>query len=152
MEFDEQLGRMVAEAEGREWVPPEPGPEPEPQSEPVSEAEFQAQLDQIVRDSQRGREPEPETDPEAAGRAAMYAEIHEDLAAIGDGIRELAAQVRGGRARRAEAQRGDPEEPARGSRPRLRRRPGGREPSWQAGSADPDAGQAAADIDMEAEI
>src|SRR5207253_162416 len=73
-----------AEAEGRQHVPPEPEPEPEPQPEPVSDAEFWAQLDQIVRDSQRGPEPEA-----AAGDAAMYAEVHEDLAAIGEGIREL---------------------------------------------------------------
>ena len=29
-EFEEQLGRMVAEAEGREYVPPEPEPGPLP--------------------------------------------------------------------------------------------------------------------------
>jgi len=145
-EFREQLGRMVAEAEGREYVPPDPVPEPEPQPEPMSEAEFREQLDQIVRDSQRGREPEPEADPEAAGRAAMYAEIREDLAAIGDGIRELSAQMEAEDTRRAEAQQEAMNEPAVWQRAEVQAEAeAAPEPSWR-------PAEATADIDMEAEI
>ena len=56
-EFQEKLGRMVAESEGREYVPPPPEPEPEPRPEPLPDAEFWAKLHQIVRDSERGPEP-----------------------------------------------------------------------------------------------
>jgi hypothetical protein len=131
---------MVAEAEGREYVPPDPEPEPEPQPEPMSEAEFQEKLDQIVRDSQRGREPEPGADPEAADQAAMYAEIHEDLAAIGEGIRELSERMDAGDARRAEAAW---QQPQAQPEPAL-------EPSWQAGDVQ-DAGPAP-EADFEPEI
>jgi hypothetical protein len=66
-EFDARLDRMVAEAEGREWVPPEP--------ELLSEAEFHARLDRIVADAEARRAgaakaagpettPEPQTEPE----------------------------------------------------------------------------------------
>jgi conjugative relaxase-like TrwC/TraI family protein len=150
-EFREQLGRMVAEAEGREYVPPDPVPEPEPRPEPLPEAEFWAKLHQIVRDSQRSREPEPEAEPEAAGQAAMYAEIHEDLAAIGDGIRELAAQMDAEDARRAEARRQMLNEPAAWKQAEAEAE-AALEPSWHAGEAVTDAGEAAADMDMEAEI
>jgi len=152
-EFQEQLGRMVAEAEGREWVPPEPGPEPEPQPEPMSEAEFHEKLDQIVRGSQRNPEPELEADadPEAADRAAMYAEISQDLAAIGEGIRELAAQGEEAAASRAEAYEEILREPAAGRQPQAQAQ-AEPDPSWQAGDAVSEAGQAAADIELEAEI
>ena len=40
---------MVAEAEGREWVP---SPEPEPEPELLSEAEFHARLDRMVADAE----------------------------------------------------------------------------------------------------
>ena len=61
----------MAEAEGREYVPPAPAPEPELRPEPLPDPEFWAKLDQIVRDSQRDREPEPEagTDDEATREA-----------------------------------------------------------------------------------
>ena len=127
---------MVAEAEGREWVPPEPGPEPEPQPEPMSEAEFHEKLDQIVRGSQRNPEPEPEADadPQAADRAAMYAEISQDLAAIGEGIRELAAQGEEAAASRAEAYEEILREPAAGRQPQAQAQ-AEPDPSWQAGDA-----------------
>lgn len=153
-EFDQYLDRLVAEAEGREWVPPEPEPEAAAELEPaLSEAEFQAQLDQIVRDSQRDPEPEPETDPEAAERTAMYAEIHEDLVAIGDSISELAAQGEEAAARRAEAHEEILREPAGWKQAQAQAQAeAAAEASWQAGSDGAEPGQAAADIDMEAEI
>jgi hypothetical protein len=62
---------MVAEAEGREWVPPgpEPASQPEPQPEPLSEAEFHAKLDRMVADAEAraadsGTAPEPQAEPE----------------------------------------------------------------------------------------
>jgi conjugative relaxase-like TrwC/TraI family protein len=148
-EFQEKIGRIVAESEGREYVPPEPEAEPEPQPAPVSEAEFQAQLDQIVRDSQRDPEPEPEAGPEA-DRAAMYAEIHEDLATIGDGIRELSAQGEEAAARRAEAQAEILDEPARWKQAQIQAQAeAAAEASWQPGNAPAEAGQAEADFEAE---
>jgi hypothetical protein len=142
-DFREQLGRMVAEAEGREWVPPEPAPEPEPQPEPLSEAEFRAQLDQIVRDSQHGPAPDAgaQVKPEAA-EAAMYAEISEDLAAIGEGIRELEAQMEAEDAARIEAQQEAMARPAVWQQPEIQAE----------AEAAAEAGQAEAGVDMEAEI
>jgi hypothetical protein len=123
--LQEKLGRIVAESQGREYVPPEPEPEPEPQPEPLPEAEFREELDRIVRDSQRGREPEPEPEvirpqseadwllqyradhPEMFGPDRYLqdmAGIREDLQAIGEGIRELSAQMDAEDARRHEAQ------------------------------------------------
>jgi hypothetical protein len=144
-EFQEQLGRMVAEAGGREYVPPEPDPEPEPEPrpEPQSDAELWAQIDQIVRDSQRGPEAEPEAD--------VYAEIHEDLAAIGEGIRELSDRMDAEDARRAEAQQEMLSEPSPWQQPEAQAQ-AGLEPSWQPGDAVAEASEAAADMDMEAEI
>ena len=144
-EFQEKIGRIVAESEGREYVPPEPAPEPEPRPEPLPEAEFRAKLDQIVRDSQRDREPEPE--PEADDTAAMYAEVHEDLAAIGRGIRELAAQGEEAAAKRAEAYEENLRRPPAWqpqAQPSL-------EPSWQHGEAARHS-EAEAEADFEAEI
>ena len=43
---------MVAEAEGHEWVQPEPEAEAESQPELLSEAEFHAKLDRIVADAE----------------------------------------------------------------------------------------------------
>ena len=142
-EFQEKLGRIVAESEGREYVPPAPAPEPEPQPEPMSEAEFRAKLDQIVRDSQRSREPEPETEPEPEAAGEVYAEIREDLAAIGKGIGELSAQMEAEDARREQAQQEAMAEPAVWQEPEAQAEP---ETEIEA-SAD-----AEADMDMEAEI
>lgn len=61
-EFGRHLDQMVAEAEGREWVPQPPDAAPEPQPEPLPEAEFQAQLDQIVAEA------DVETDAEFMAR------------------------------------------------------------------------------------
>ena len=144
-EFQEQLGRIVAGSEGREYVPPEPEPESEPQPEPLSDAEFWAQLNQIVRDSQRGPEPAPEPD--------VYAEIHEDLAAIGDGIRELADRMEAEDTRRAEAQAEAMNEPARWKQAQIQAQAeAAAEASWQPGNAPTEAGQTEADVDLEAEI
>jgi conjugative relaxase-like TrwC/TraI family protein len=147
-EFSQHLDRLVAQAEGREWVPPEPEAEqePEPQPERLSEAEFQAQLDRIVRDSQREPEPAAESDPEAADTAAMHAEIHDDLAAIGEGIRELSDRMEAEAARRAEAQQEAMLRPAVWQQP---------EAQAQAEAAAEPAGrpaEAQADMDFEAEI
>ena len=152
-EFREQLDRIVAESEGREYVPPGPEPEPEPRPEPLPEAEFWAKLHQIVRDSQPGREPEPEAGAESEGadRAAMYAEIHEDLQHIGRQIDELAAQGAEADARRAEVRRQMLDEPAPWKQAQAQAE-AALEPSWQAGEAARDTGEAAADMDMEAEI
>jgi hypothetical protein len=140
-EFQEKLGRMVAESEGREYVPPEPEPRPEPQSD----AELWAQIDQIVHDSQHSQEPEPEPEPD------VYAEMHEDLAAIGDGIRELSAQMDAEDARR-ERER---EEYLRGPAPweiqaqARAEAQAAAEVSWQPGEH---GGGHQAEADMEAEI
>ena len=78
-EFYSRLDQMVAEAEGREWVRPEPEAEPEPQPEALSEAEFHARLDRMVAaaearaaaakaaaESEAG--PEPQAGPERAAK------------------------------------------------------------------------------------
>jgi conjugative relaxase-like TrwC/TraI family protein len=146
VEFQEKLSRMVAESEGREYVPPAPAPEPEPGPEPMSDAEFQAQLDQIVRDSQRGPEPEPEPEAGTEPEAAMYAEIHEDLAAIGEGIRELSARMDAEASRRAEAQQEAMLRPAVWQQPEAQAQAeAAAEPAWQ-------PAETQADMDFEAEI
>ena len=144
-EFQEKLGRMVAESEGREYVPPPPEPEPEPRPEPLPDAEFWAKLHQIVRDSERGPEPAAEPEPD------VYAEIHEDLAAVGDGIRELSDRMDAEDARRAEAQQEMLSEPSPWQQPEAQAQ-AGFEPSWQPGEAAADTSEAAADMDMEAEL
>jgi hypothetical protein len=74
-EFHARLDRMVAEAEGHEWVPPQPVAKPEPQPELLSEAEFHAKLDQIVANAEARAAaakaaaeaettPEPQAEPE----------------------------------------------------------------------------------------
>jgi len=143
-EFREKLSRMAAESEGREYVPPEPEPAPEPWPEPLPEV--QAKLDRIVRDSQRGREPEP--DPEPEDEAAVYAEIHEDLAAIGEGIRELSARMDAEDARRAEAQREWLEQPAPWHQPQAQAETA-LELSWEPGDV---LYQHQAEADAEAEM
>jgi len=60
-----------------------------------------------VQDQERAAAAKPE-----ATEAAMYAEIHEDLAAIGEGIRELSDLMDAEDARRAEAQQEILSEPA----------------------------------------
>jgi hypothetical protein len=118
----------VTQAQGREWAPPEPQPEPELQA---------------------GGEPEAEAEPEAGGQAAMYAEIHEDLTAIGEGIRELSARMDAEDARRAEAQQEAMLRPAVWQQPEAQAQAeAAAGASWQAG----EAGPAEADMDMEAEI
>jgi conjugative relaxase-like TrwC/TraI family protein len=82
-ELQEQIGRIVAGAEGREWVPPEPEPGPEPRPEPLPEAEFEEKIGRIVAESE-GREyvppePRPETRPEPGPRAETDAEFHAQL-------------------------------------------------------------------------
>ena len=121
-EFRQHIDRIAAEAEGREYAPPEPAAAPEP-------------------------EPEPLPEPEATDTAAMYQEIHEDLADIGRGIRELAAQGEEAAAKRAEAYEEN-----------LRRAPAWQpqaqpslEPSWQQGEAARHS-EAEAEADFEAEI
>jgi hypothetical protein len=80
-EFHARLDRMVAEAEGREWVPPEPEAEPEPQPRPLPEAEFEEQLDRMVAKSEGReyvpppREPEPEPEPEPLHEAEFWAQL-----------------------------------------------------------------------------
>ena len=82
-EFDQHLDRLVAEAEGREWVPPEPEAqaEPEHQPGPLSEAEFQEKLGRIVAESEGQEyvppapEPEPEPRPEPLSDAEFRAKL-----------------------------------------------------------------------------
>jgi conjugative relaxase-like TrwC/TraI family protein len=177
-EFQARLGQLVAEAEGREWVPPEPEPGPLP------EAEFQEKLGQIVAEAE-GREyvppepdpapePRPEPLPEAEFRAKLdqivrdsqrgrepepdaaggqltgvHAEILADLQHIGRQIDELAAQGAEAAARRAEDQR---EWLARPSpwQPQAQAETA-LEPSWQPGTAG-DRSLPEADYEAEAEI
>jgi conjugative relaxase-like TrwC/TraI family protein len=80
-ELDARLDRMVAEAEGREYVPPEPEPGPEPglQPEPLSEAEFREQLGRMVAKAE-GREyvppdPVPEPQPEPMSEAEFQEKL-----------------------------------------------------------------------------
>jgi hypothetical protein len=148
-EFAIRMDQMVAEAEGREWVPPEPDPEPEPRPEPQSDAELWAQIDRIVAESERSPEPQASAEPEAG--PDVYTEIHEDLAAIGDGIRELSDRMEAEDARRAEAQQEMLNEPSPWQQPEAQAQ-AGLEPSWQPGEAVADTSEAAADMDMEAEI
>jgi hypothetical protein len=82
-ELDARLDQIVAEAEGREWVPPEPEAETEaaPQHEPVSDAEFREQLGRIVAEAE-GREyvpPDPEPDPDPQPEPMSEAEFQEYL-------------------------------------------------------------------------
>ena len=79
-EFHARLDRMVAEAEGREWVPPRPEAEPEPQPELLSEAEFHAKLDRMVADAEaraaaaKAAEPEAAPEPQAEPEPEQVAE------------------------------------------------------------------------------
>jgi len=86
-EFLARLGRIVAEADGREYAPPEPEPEPEPRAEPLPEAEFQAKLGRIVRGSQRDRVIEPEA---AAGEHERT--VLEEIQAVSAKVDQLARQ------------------------------------------------------------
>jgi hypothetical protein len=161
---------MVAEAEarpeaeaGRDQARPEPEPEEEVSTE--IDAEWWAQAERDIAAAAEGGpsladwwhqvqnpEPEPESghdepEPEAADTAAMYAEIHEDLAAIGDGIRELSARADEEASRRAEAQQEILNEPSPWQQPQAQAEAAA-EASWQPGEAVADDTEA----DMEAEI
>jgi len=120
-----------------------------------TEAEFQARLSQIVAEAEAraGAQPAPEPgpEPEAGDMAGVYAEIAEDLQHIGQGIDELSARMDAEDARRAGAQREMLSEPAPWQQAQAQAQ-AALEPSWQAGEAVTDAGEAAADMDMEAEI
>ena len=144
---------MVAEAEGREWAPPEPEAEaePEPGPEPLSEAEFQEKLGRMVAESE-GREyvpPEPATraGAEADDQMAVYAEIHADLQDIGRMVREASDRMDAEAARRAEAQREILNEPSPWQQPQAQAEAAA-EASWQPGEAVAND----ADADIEAEI
>ena len=159
-EFTARLDQMVAEAEGREWVPPEPGtePEPEPQPEPLSEAEFWADLDRIVAESERSPEPEPEAEAaREAERAAAAAEpagpereqFLEDIAEIRDTVDAIDAEVEripdSETVRRAEVEEAGINEPVMHepqAEPEL-------ESAWQPGT---DSGHYEAAADLEPEI
>jgi hypothetical protein len=148
-EFAARLSRLVAETEGREWVPPEPEPEPRP--EPLPEAQFQEKLGRIVAESE-GREPEPKAgpEPEAEGQAAVYAEIHEDLQYISRAIGELSARMDAEDARRAEARQEWLARPSSGRQAQAQAETA-LEPSWQPGTAG-DRSLPEADYEAEAEI
>jgi len=127
----------------------EPAPEPERRSA-VDDllARMDAELEQ-AQAGERERQPETEADadskPEArAGdRAAMYAEIHEDLERIGQQIGELSAQMEAEDTRRAAAQAEAMNEPAVWQQPEIQAGP-----EVQA-AADADT---MPDMDLEAEI
>jgi conjugative relaxase-like TrwC/TraI family protein len=115
-EFGARLDRMVAGAEGREWVSSEPNAEPEPEPERLTEAEFQEKLGRIVAESE-GREyvpPEPEEEPEPQSDAEFWAQLDQivrdsqpgpEPEAGADPADELAARTDGEEVRRAEADR-----------------------------------------------
>ena len=153
-EFNAHLEEMVAAAEGRE--PRAQEAEAEALPRPMADAEFDAYLDQLVAaeprpeaEAEAGRaqaQPEPEPRPEAeADPAAVYEEIHEDLQQIGRDIRELSDRMDAEDARRAEVRREIRDEPQAQAQAGL-------EPSWQPGEAVAEPAEAAADMDMEAEI
>ena len=131
-------------------MPPEPEPEPEPGRSP------RPRRNSGPTGPDRGRvgaqpRPQPRSRRPSRIRRQVYAEIHEDLAAIGEGIRELSAQMEAEDARRAEAQQEMLSEPSPWQQPEAQAQ-AGLEPSWQPGEAVADASEAAADMDMEAEI
>ena len=157
-EFNAHLEEMVAAAEGRE--PRAQDAEAEALPRPMTDAEFDAYLDQLVAADAARREaarseteagptqaqPEPEPRPEAEpDQAAMYEEIHEDLQQIGRDIRELSDRMDIEDARRAEVRREIRDEPQAQAQAGL-------EPSWQPGEAVAEPAEAAAGMDMEAEI
>jgi conjugative relaxase-like TrwC/TraI family protein len=134
---------------------------PEPHAE--TDEEFRARLPQIVAEaearyaaSKDGAEPEPEASaaPETQAETDVYAEIHEDLAAIGEGIRELSDLMDAEAARRAEAQQEILSEPAawQARAEAQAQAEAATEASWQPGDTAADAGQAMDGVDMEAEI
>ena len=127
--------------------------DPEQAAAPEPEAEAAGQPETNV--SRSLPEPEPETgadaDPGAGDRAAMHAEIHEDLQRIGRQIDELADRGAEADARRAEAQQEILDEPASWRQAQAQAE-AALEPSWRPGEAVADAGEATADIDMEAEM
>jgi len=145
-EFQEKLDRIVAGSEGREYVPPAPEPEAEPRPEPLPEAEFRARLDQIVRDSQREPEPVAGPSPEAGDQADVYAEIHGDLEAIGQGIGELSDLMEAEDGRRIEAQQ------EAMLRPAVWQQPEAQAEAEAAPEPSREPAGAVADMDMEAEI
>ena len=109
-----------------------------------AEARYAAEAGKAEPEAAPAAEPEPEPGPEA-DQAGIYAEIHEDLAAIGEGIRELSARMDAEDARRAEAQRAM-NEPAVWQQPEYQAQAEATlEPSWE-------PGEAMADMDFEAEI
>jgi hypothetical protein len=145
-EFGQYLERLVAKAEGREWVPPEQGAEPEPAPEPLSEAEFREQLGQIVRDSQRGQEPEPEGAEPVGQEKERLLEGLAEIQAEGDVIETRVEQLPDRDAvRRAEVEEAGINEPVmheRQAQPEL-------ESAWQPGDA---GGQHEADAEAEIEM
>jgi hypothetical protein len=116
-----------------------------PQIVSEAEARYAAEAAKAEPEAAPAAEPEPEPGPEA-DQAEIYAEIHEDLAAIGEGNRELSARMDAEDARRAEAQQEAMNEPTvwqqLESQAQAEATP---EPSWE-------PGEAMADMDFEAEI
>jgi len=152
----------VADAARREWAEAHAG---QAQAARAAEGELQRR-DQagrvaeagIRRETEAGKgragpgacpEPEAGPEPEAAPEPDVYAEICEDLAVVGEGIRELSARMDAEDARRAEAQQEAANEPSARQQPQAQAE-AAVEPSWQPGDAVADASEAVAD--MEAEI
>ena len=116
-----------------------------PQIVSEAEARYAAEAAKAEPEAAPAAEPEPEPGPEA-DQAEIYAEIHEDLAAIGEGNRELSARMDAEDARRAEAQQEAMNEPTVWQQPESQAQAEATpEPSWE-------PGEAMADMDFEAEI
>ena len=173
MTAEKLAGLRVADAARREWAEAHAGEAAKAraaeaelrrrdQAERVAQAaetskEFRARLPQILAGAEAryaaeagkaepeaapAAEPEAEPGPEA-DQAEIYAEIHEDLAAIGEGIRELSAWMDAEDARRAEAQQEAMNEPAAWQQPESQAQAETTpESSWEPGEA----------MDFEAEI
>jgi conjugative relaxase-like TrwC/TraI family protein len=173
-EFGVYLGELAAAAQARqeaEAAAEADAAQDQARPEPEAAPDAEAQAD----DGGRGTpEPEPEAEPEAiqpqseadwllqyrdrhpemfgSGRYLQdMAGIREDLQHIGRQIDELAARGAEADARRAEARRQMLAEPASWKQAQAQAQ-AALEPSWQAGEAVTDAREAAADIDMEAEL
>jgi conjugative relaxase-like TrwC/TraI family protein len=112
-----------------------------PQIVAGAEARYAAEAGKAEPEAAPAAEPEPEPGPEAD-----QAEIHKDLAAIGEGNRELSARMDAEDARWAEAQQEAMNEPAVWQQPESQAQAEATpEPSWE-------PGEAMADMDFEAEI
>ena len=147
----QELARLaVADAARREWAEAHAG-----QAEAAREAEGELrrrdQAERVTRAAGATPGAHAQTEPEPVPEAEAEAEIHEDLAAIGEGIRELSDRMDAEDARRAATQQEMLSEPSPWQQAEAQAQ-AELEPSWQPGEAAADTSDAVADADMEAEI